>query len=417
VSRHERFEELSAAASIGQASGAELAELQQHFSECDDCEEAYSDFLRINAYQYAGTRKHELGREEAIGCIDSNLLRQRFLKKAEAKGIVFSHGTVASMPEPRIEPRSATAWRASWRLPVAASVLVAFAAVGGYRFGIRNTVTHVPAVAPAPTKAAEESRQVAIVRLEAKNRGLTSEVESLTASLTDSSSAFKRLQSSSAVSKKERSFLVATLKQRETAIADLQARLDQTRVEVASVRADLDKAQSVNQGALVEDQVRIRELSDQLAEKSAALDRERELLSAGRDVRDLMAARNLHIVDVFDTDPRGKARPAFGRIFFTEGKSLLFYAYDLSDERIQDAGYHYRVWGKKEGPSQRARDLGIFYSDDKSQRRWVFKYDDPKILSEIDSVFVTIESPSDGLSQPRGDKLMYAYLKGQPNHP
>jgi len=142
-----------------------------------------------------------------------------------------------------------------------------------------------------------------------------------------------------------------------------------------------------------------------------------DLLAAGRDIRELMAARNLHIVDVFDTDPRGKTRPAFGRIFFTEGKSLLFYAYDMPDTRLKDAGYHYRIWGKKEGPNQQARNLGIFFSDDKSKKRWVFQYDDPKVLNEIDSVFVTLEPPNGNPSQPKGDKLLYAYLKGQANHP
>jgi len=109
------------------------------------------------------------------------------------------------------------------------------------------------------------------------------------------------------------------------------------------------------------------------------LNRERDLLTADRDIRELMAARNLHIADVFDTDAKGKTRPALGRIFFTEGKSLISYAYDLNDNRVQNAGYNYRVWGKKEGRGQQAKSLGIFYSDDKQQKRWVFKYDDPKV--------------------------------------
>jgi hypothetical protein len=104
-------------------------------------------------------------------------------------------------------------------------------------------------------------------------------------------------------------------------------------------------------------------------------------------------------------------------VFFTEGKSLIIYAYDLNDHRAQDAGYHYRVWGKKEGPGQAAKSLGIFYSDDKTQERWVFKYDDPKVLSEIDSVFVTLEPPGKNPTEPKGDKFLYAYLRNQPNHP
>jgi hypothetical protein len=163
--------------------------------------------------------------------------------------------------------------------------------------------------------------------------------------------------------------------------------------------------------------MRIRELSDQLAEQTAALNRERDLLSADRDIRELMAACNLHIADVFDTDAKGKTRPALGRIFFTEGKSLIFYAYDLNDNRVQNAGYNYRVWGKKEGRGQQAKSLGIFYSDDKNQKRWVFRYDDPKVLSEIDSVFVTLEPPGKNPVTPQGDKLLYAYLRNQANHP
>lgn len=64
-----------------------------------------------------------------------------------------------------------------------------------------------------------------------------------------------------------------------------------------------------------------------------------------------------------------------------------------------------------------AKALGIFSADDKGQRRWVFKYDDPKILSEIDAVYVTLEPTSKEADRPRGQKLMYAYLRGQVNHP
>jgi hypothetical protein len=172
-----------------------------------------------------------------------------------------------------------------------------------------------------------------------------------------------------------------------------------------------------SQASFIADESRIRELSDQLAQKTAALQRDHQLMQEGRDIRDLMVARNLHIVDVFDTDTRGKTKPAFGRIFLTEGKSLVFYAYDLNESKLAQANYHYRVWGAKEGQGERARSLGIFYSDDKTERRWVFKCDDAKILSEIDSVFVTLEPPGSDATHPRGQRMMDAYLRGLPNHP
>src|SRR5260370_2181084 len=140
-------------------------------------------------------------------------------------------------------------------------------------------------------------------------------------------------------------------------------------------------------------------------------------MGARNTVTGLRVARNLHIVEVVDTDPGGKSRPAFGRIFFTEDKSLIFYAYDLNEQKMQKANYQYQIWAKKEGPNRRPLRLGLFYSDDKTQRRWMFRYDDPKILREIDSVFVTFERSDNDPSHLAGPSLMYAYLRDLPHHP
>jgi hypothetical protein len=224
--------------------------------------------------------------------------------------------------------------------------------------------------------------------------------------------------------------LKATSQDRRKLASDrdsLEIRLEQVQRELAQSEAvaenALKEANAQRQHAgdieakLVADQVNLHEIEQGLKEKSAALDQEHQLLSIGHDVTDLMGARNLHIVDVVDTDPRGKKRPVFGRIFFTEGKSLIFYAYDLNEAKMQKANYQYQVWAKKEGQNRQAQRLGIFYSDDKAQRRWVFKCDDAKILREIDSVFVTFGRPDSDPSHPEGSSLMYAYLRGQPNHP
>src|SRR5262249_14209670 len=150
-------------------------------------------------------------------------------------------------------------------------------------------------------------------------------------------------QESAAASEKERGTLAAELKQREATISEVESQISKSQVELASVKSQFD-IEKANENALASERMRVRELSDQLAEQTAALNRERDMLSADRDIRELMAARNLHIADVFDTDAKGKTRPALGRIFFTEGKSLIFYAYDLNDNRVQNAGYNYRVW-------------------------------------------------------------------------
>jgi hypothetical protein len=427
MARHEHFETLCAAASVGQASGAELAELQEHLSQCPDCRQVYSEFLQLGAVRCAAaTQEQKVSSEEALSYIDSGLFRENFLKQAEAQGIVFSRATLASdMPDPRPKRAGFRARRIQITLPVAASVLLACGTIGGYYFGARRGggSTAVAPFTTSPIEPVEQKqvsnpdREAAIAQLQAERRRLTSEIASLRASLVDTSSSFGQLQLNAGASEKERASLLAAAAERDAKIADLQMQLNQVQVQAASLRTELDRAKTSSQAVLVEDQTKIRELTDQLAEQSAALDREREMLAANRDIRDLMAARNLHIADIFDTDTKGKTRAAFGRVFFTEGKSLMIYAYDLNDHRVQDAGYHYRVWGKREGPSQAAKSLGIFYSDDKAQRRWVFKNDDPKILSEIDSVFVTLEPPGKNPTEPKGENFLYAYLRNQPNHP
>ena len=422
--KHEHFEELCAAASIGQASGAELAELREHLGWCAMCQESYSEFLGLNAAQYAKSlRDEELSKEEVVCSIDSTLFRERFLRKAAAEGIVFSDtGPERPLPEPQVRLHRTWNWPLLFARAAAALALLAAVGGGGYYLGARRVRPPVSSrgIPVRRVDAADEQRKDAIASLELEIRDLTGEIASLKISLASASSKLFELQSTRSASERDRLELLSQVKQQEDAIDNLQARLDQSQNALMNIRADYEKAQSSlsdNQAALIEGQVKIRELSEQLAENSAALTREKDFLAAGRDIRELMAARNLHIVDVFDTDPRGKPRPAFGRIFFTEGKSLLFYAYDMPDARLKDAGYHYRIWGKKEGPNQHARSLGIFFSDDKSQKRWVFQYDDPKVLNEIDSVFVTLEPPNSNPSQPKGDKLLYAYLKGQANHP
>jgi hypothetical protein len=426
--KHEHYQEICAVASIGQASGAELAELQQHMISCPECRQRYSDFMEIQASHYAVTTEDpELSATEASTCIDSALLRERFFKRAESQGIVFSHtGTEATLPDPRFLVFTPKNWPALVMKTAAIAFLACAIALSGYYLGGRRVRTVSVAqhsfgsAGIAHVDAGVQQLRSRLTNLEAENLSLTTELASLKSSYARATSAVMRLQDNNEETEKQRSALSAELKGRDATIDKLQKHVEENQAAMTSIRAELDRAQGgrvEDQASLIESRVRVRDLSEELAEKSSALEREKELLVAGRDVRELMASRNLHIVDVFDTDPKGKTRPAFGRIFLTEGKSLIFYAYDLNDPRVQSAGYHYRVWGKREGPSQRAKSLGIFYSDDKSQKRWVLQYDDPKVLQEIDSVFVTLEPPNGNQTQPKGDKLMYAYLRGQANHP
>jgi len=129
-----------------------------------------------------------------------------------------------------------------------------------------------------------------------------------------------------------------------------------------------------------------------------------------------MGARNLHIMDVHDTDGAGNSAKAFGRVFYAEGQSLIFYAFDLPSGKLSVAKYTFQGWAQKESASHSVRNLGTFSVDDRDQRRWVLKVNDPQQLKGIDSVFVTAEAVGD-VGAPKGKKLLYAFIVGEPNHP
>jgi len=78
-----------------------------------------------------------------------------------------------------------------------------------------------------------------------------------------------------------------------------------------------------------------------------------------------------------------------------------------------------RGWTRAQGTGpdwKQALNLGIFYEDNASKKRWVLKLDDPKTLAQIDAVFVTLE-PHGGSDKPSGKPLLFAYLRVSANHP
>ncbi len=204
-------------------------------------------------------------------------------------------------------------------------------------------------------------------------------------------------------------------------IAELQRQLEVSRANSTATRLELAKlrsAEATSEAVTAAQQQEIVNLNEKLTQQSASIEGEHQLISAGSDIRDLIAARNLHIIDVYDTDSRGKTTRAFGRVFYTEGKSLVFYAYDLASGHPNAVNYAFYVWGKKDGDPRLLRNLGPFAKDDQGQRRWVLTITDPKILAEIDSVFVTLEpTQPKNAGRPSGKRLLSAFLGTPANHP
>jgi hypothetical protein len=196
----------------------------------------------------------------------------------------------------------------------------------------------------------------------------------------------------------------------------LHQQLTDARSEVQSLRANSVAASGAEQARVARVaflETRLRELSASLDEKDRMLALDKEFLAHDREIRDLIAARNLYITDIFDVKDNGQTAKPFGRIFYTKDKSLVFYGYDLDKQAGYKQAVAFQAWGS--GDAQPDVNLGLFYQDG-TQKRWVLRFNDTKTLARLNKVFVTVE-PRGGSAKPTGKQILMAYLRVQPNHP
>lgn len=201
--------------------------------------------------------------------------------------------------------------------------------------------------------------------------------------------------------------------------SNLAQQLDAAQIRVQSLQQTLDSAtrqasQEATRTAALE--AKISELDIALHERDQDISRQQELLAHDRDIRDLIGARDLYIAEVYDVARTGATQKPYGRVFYTKGKSLIFYAYDLDQQSGIKNASTFQAWGRRGPDKQHAINLGIFYQDNSSQKRWVLKSNNSKTLAQIDAVFVTVE-PNGGSQLPSGKQLLFAYLRIEPNHP
>jgi len=162
---------------------------------------------------------------------------------------------------------------------------------------------------------------------------------------------------------------------------------------------------------------RSQELQTELeVARSSVRDLDDVRLAAGQ-LGEMVTAKNLHIVDVYDTDGGGNRKRSFGRVFYVEGKSLLFYAYDLQDARQARANVVFHVWGGQAGTKEVTHSLGLLHNENVKEGLWTLTFDDPSVLAKINTVFVTVESANRRDGVPHGKKVLYAYFGSPPNHP
>jgi predicted nucleic acid-binding Zn-ribbon protein len=433
---HRRFEEMCALAVTGQLGGPQMTELNEHIAECSSCREyleslaeASIQTMPLLAEKHApettvqppsGMRDRFLARLAAEDLNGRNRASAR-PRRAQAEFISLPLDPAPSRPRLVAAKSSSGVASAAWR-PALAIAACALIALGGYYLGIRRNqrvTKQLPAVAQSnltkqPVSSSEPER---IGQLEQQRTQLQSELAQLKDRLSTAETDRESLRSELAAAQEK---LTAATAQPQAALQRASEQNAEAQNQITALQSNVDRLNR----QLAQSEIKLdvqkqneEDLSTKLALAEDNLQKERDLKSATSQMGELVAARNLHIVDVYDADPNGKRQRAFGRVFYIEGQSLVFYAYDLDGpgEFKQNVVFH--VWGGKAGVNDVTHSLGILHKEDAHQSRWAMTFDDPKVLTEINSVFVTAESASKHSDQPRGKKVLYAYFGSQPNHP
>lgn len=420
MQEHRRYEELCAQVGVGQISTEELNELHAHMENCNSCKDMQSEFVEINSLWLTQAQQHEPEMYDP-----QTVLRRNILRKLESAGAQFSaplRKEIAERPEKvrRIRFGSFQSPVPVWA--VAAMVVASFIGFEGGSLRHSSSAHDQIPVGAAPTASvviaapeknvlnppADNAELLAAQRAEAglRQKLAVSEAERV------------RLQNQMRIVTEQIAALQAARNQDASELAQLKATADQDHASAVAANVELrtlQEAQDSKDAQLIDAHLRLQDLQSKLSLQAAAAERDRELaaLASSSEMEDVIGSPNLHVVDVADVDNNGVRKP-FGRVFYTQGKSLIFYAYNLANTKGKQTFY---AWGQKEGDPNATRVLGALVRDDRAQGRWVFRYNDTKVLARIDSVSITLEPNRPTDNKPRGERLLLAYLGTPANHP
>jgi len=436
---HDEFRQLCALATSGELTEEERKRLEEHLPVCSSCRQAMKDYetaacgaARALA---SGFRSGEVDPDPAWSVEKAEADFFERLSRESPSVQVDESKTRLNSESPagrRLTYRpSRIRWREIW-MPFAACVLLALAlGIAGYRVGVRRGAEVTQAIPPVPAnpagslqeqmsdagherslliaKLAEDDRVIGELRRQlGEQRGLLDRLKTTGAEVKASAQSTQTAQSE----KEPRN-------QPSEEYEAAQARFEELQTKIEAVTEQ--RQQAATRSAALEGKVEeltqvLRDREHTVDQQQAEISRQQEFLEHDRDIRELMGARDLYIAEVYDVAKTGKTNKTYGRVFYTKGKSLIFYAYDLDQQPGIKNASSFQAWGRTGPDKTQARNLGVFYEDNVGKKRWMLKFDDPKTLDQIDAVFVTVE-PNGGSHHPSGKQLLFAYLRVNPNHP
>ena len=416
---HEEFLELCALSTTGELTVEEWARLNEHLAYCASCREAKQEYERVVATTIPELAA-EAGSEEDAGSPSEAWS----VEQAEAD-LMDALGREPSPSEdtPKSEPKS-TPWKHPRLLAIAALIL-ATCSTAAYQIGMLQSrkpeVADVRAASPVP-KAAARLEQPAPLQPPTEEKK-TSPEEEETARLRKEArmdeSELANLKAQQSQMEDELAKTSEALRQTQQDRTDLSQQLAQAQANAQSLQAKVmnqtgDRTALDTEQALAANK-QVEELRASVEAKDKEIAQDQELLQHDRDIRNLISARNVYMAEIYDVAKTGDTQKPFGRVFYTKDRSLVFYGYDLDQQRGVKTASTFQAWGRGVD-QQHAISLGLLYLDDANQKRWVLKFNNAKTISQIDAVFVTVE-PEGGSTKPSGKPLLFTSLRIDPNHP
>ncbi|MGB7148597.1 MAG: zf-HC2 domain-containing protein [Terriglobales bacterium] len=431
---HDEFLELCAVSTSGQLTEEEQKRLREHLAVCQSCREALQQYEAVVDRAIPTIAPNEASETGEPGPAWSGeaaekAFFQRLAKEEKHKTHSFRIRSVSDFPtNPHRRPlfSSGAAWRQVWMLYAAGILLFLTLGFYAYRVGVHHPAEVAQRTPPQPSvqnavsleeqlSDAGHDREIAHAQIELRDKTIAD----LRHRLTEQSAEINQMKATQTQLESDLHAGAASRQDLAQQRTDLAQKLDAAQNSSYALQEKLDSLalQSAQDTAHTKAlEAKANDLTQLLHDREGALDQKNELLAHDRDIRDLMGARDLYIAEVYDVGRAGETKKPYGRVFYTRGKSLIFYAYDLDQQSEAKKANSFQVWGRRGPDQQQALNLGIFYQDNVSKKRWILKCDDPKTLAQIDGVFVTVE-PSGGSHKPSGKSLLFAYLKVDPNHP
>jgi hypothetical protein len=421
---HERFRELCALVQTDALERSERLDLERHLQICGACREVHDQYSAIGAEGMAFLSQSYALPDEVEGWND-NAARAKLLSsiRDQKRQKIF---TLEPRATSRTRQYSLSTSRGAITAGLIAACLMIAVGLGAFQLGLHKTsASSVSLPMVAHSQPMIDPQQISGNRVELQNaqiaklqQQIASRDQELARLKAGASFADARVAELETQNKDNESSLRLLTEERDRLVGRM-GEIDDAyqKLQTDYTKLKTDYSHSLLHTASLESQVSSMAAANRQQDQKIKDDE--QFLVSDRDIRELMGARKLYIADVFDVDSASHTRKPFGRVFYTQSKSLVFYAFDLDHQPGVKNASDFQVWGQRDSESSGAShpmNLGILYLDSESNRRWVLRSDDPRQLAEIDAVFVTVE-PHGGSQKPSGKPLLYALLRKEANHP